>query len=371
MSFFSGLGLGVQAKTEKVVNEVVANFSNEAINECVTNAKNQFNTLIERSNVKIAGNLEVQQKARLVLACIQKQDNSAELIQKLQTEIKTALGQQVKNEALASLASIGVQITDTEFDQKIENSVTIDTANICKANVENLASITVRDSNVTLGCSAEEIAQAAATCQAAMDQVATLTNNAQEFAAKALQAKSAAGEEQFLKLAQQANENADKALAAARSPDGPCAAQNECARKQSSILVNQDAELQGECNQAQTIAAKLATEVDTLSRTELDQVVASGMSPLTLLAIIGGALLGLVVLAVIIFAVARAARKKKQSKGFQQYPGPAYGSAAAYPAGAMMAGSGGAGFDQFGQPVYPQTGTAFDASMAPSAASFY
>lgn len=359
MTWFTALGLSVQDKAEKIVNEVIGSFTADSINECVSSAKNQFDSEILRTKLNIPGNIEAQQKARLVLACIQKSKVDTELIQKLQTEIKDRMKSEIKPEAAASLANLGVQISDKDFDQMIDNSVKIDTENICQADVSNLASLSIRDSDVNLGCTPEQISQAAATCQAAFDQVATLSKSAQDYAAKALQAKSASGEERFLQLAQQANDSADKALAAMRSPDGPCASQNECARKKSQILINQEAELEGKCNQAQEIATKLATEVDTLSRTEMDQTVTTGMSPLTWLLIIGGAVLGLLILVGAIVAIVRATRKQSPAPyGQQQMPYP------------MMTSPSGPAIDQYGRPLYP-AGTSYDASVAGSAAPFY
>lgn len=289
MTFFSALSAAFQKDLTKSVNKVITNFAMNNATDCYNGVRQTLGILIVNSDVALSGELIAQQEAQVAMSCIQAQENSAELLQKLKKELEKEVTQKVKK-SLIDVGALNVQIKETDLESIVASTITFDTSSVCKAQVDQSAVLQIKDSKVKLGCDNAQFDRAAALCNTV------------------LQGQIAAGQK----------------------PDDStplCAALADCLQKRSNIFIDQGLKFTGTCNQAQSMVFNLAQQIDEKIQETTSQTVEGGslLPDWLLYAIIGVAVLAFLGVLVKVFASRR--NKPADLQGGAYYPAQQYYSA--------------------------------------------
>lgn len=235
------------------------------------------------SSINVSGDFRLEQEATLALACMQRQSNSSELIQKLQAEIEKELAQTAVKEAVASVdyGVTQIQISESDIKNIIDNTIKLNNDAKCVASVEQNGSIIVTDgSKISVGqCNPAQLEAARQICLAP----------------------------------------ANIPLSAADRSAG-CNTVRDCGQK-ANLFFKQLVGLTGSCDQLQQIASSFSQSLAATVSEKLGQT--SETKGLTNFLIWGAVIVGLLIIFGVIFMVIRnklkkdaaeAEKKKKQAR---------------------------------------------------------
>lgn len=296
------LGINLQKSLNKIVNDTINRVAVEAETNCYAPIDQRINFQVKGGGKVItSGDLALQQNTAFTLQCLQNQENSAELLSKLKTELTDELTNEIER-SYVDVGSVNMQDVQRQVENTVENYINLSTSQKCIANVNQVANISIGpEAQVLVGqCAPELIEALSENCKGVRQETALaygILNN---------------------KDASEADKDAARKAIERNANSAVCNSFETCADKVGNFLLSQGVTSSVGCNQVQKISAELANFVENEVTTTVGQTV---KNPITstiwgIVAIVGGIILLLIVIFLIVFFVMKA-NKDKQAKANQ------------------------------------------------------